>query len=77
MVFYLAKGEPDSCGSGCSEWIAAEGRIDESSTQRLRALLTRTGKRKLPIFFHSKGGVAGPAREIGRLLRERTMTAGV
>jgi hypothetical protein len=27
MVFYLAKGEPDSCGSGCSEWIAAEGRI--------------------------------------------------
>src|SRR5215470_6186414 len=77
MVFYLAKGEPDSCGPGCSEWIAAEGRIDESSAQRLRALLSRTGKRQLPIFFHSTGGDGARAREIGRLLREREMTAGV
>jgi hypothetical protein len=65
MVSYLAKGEPDSCGSGCSEWIAAEGRIDESSTQRLHALLSRIGKRKLPIFFHSKGGVAGRPERLG------------
>jgi hypothetical protein len=77
MVFYLAKGEPDSCGPGCSEWIAAEGRIDESSAQRLRALLSRTGKRKLPIFFHSMGGLGTTGTEIGRLLREREMTAGV
>src|SRR5215470_2325820 len=77
MVFYLAKGEPDSCGPGCSEWIAAEGRIDESSAQRLRALLFRMGKHKLPIFFHSTGGVGRTATEIGRLLREREMTAGV
>ena len=29
MAFYLAKGEPSSCGPTCSEWIAAEGRFDE------------------------------------------------
>jgi hypothetical protein len=77
MIFYLAKGGPDACGPGCSEWIAAEGRIDDSSAQRLRALLAQIGKRKLPILFHSAGGVATIAREMGYLLRERAMTAGV
>src|SRR5688572_14645595 len=23
MVFYVAKGEPNACGPGCGEWIAA------------------------------------------------------
>jgi len=77
MIFYLAKGGPDVCGRGCSEWIAAEGLIDDSSPQRLRALLSRTGNHKLPIFFHSPGGVATAAREMGHLLRDRTMSAGV
>jgi hypothetical protein len=77
IVFYVAKGEPNACGRGCSEWIAAEGRIVDESPQRLRDLLKRLGKRKLPIFFHSPGGsVAGGVR-IGRLMRERRMTAGV
>jgi len=77
MVFYHAKGGPDSCGQGCSEWIAAEGRIDLGTAQRLRAFLTRLGKRELPIFFDSPGGIGKTAMEIGRLLRERKMTASV
>jgi hypothetical protein len=77
MVFYLAKGEGDACGPGCSEWIAAEGSIDLGAAQRLRAVLSRLGKRKLPIYFQSPGGLGGPAMGIGRLLREREMTAGV
>ena len=77
MIFYLAKGGSDSCGPGCSEWIAAEGRIDESSVQGLRAVLSHTGKQKLPVFFHSAGGVATAARAMGRLLRERAIRAGV
>src|SRR5262245_58110829 len=77
MLFYLAKGEPDSCGPTCSEWIVAEGRFEESSAQRLRTLLSRMGNRKLPVLFHSTGGLATTAMEIGRLLREREMTAGV
>jgi len=77
MVFYLAKGEPDACGQGCSEWIAAEGQIDQSTAQRLRTFLNRLGKRRLPIYFHSPGGNGVTAMEMGRLLREREMTAGV
>lgn len=77
MVFYLAKGEADACGPGCSEWIAAEGEIDAGAVRRLQAILARSGKRKLPIFFHSPGGFGVAAMSIGRLLRERKMTAGV
>lgn len=77
MVFYLAKGEEDACGPGCSEWIAAEGQIDAAAAQRLRTFLSRLGKRKLPIFFHSPGGNGTTSTAMGRLLREREMTAGV
>ena len=77
MVFYLAKGEADACGPGCAEWIAAEGLCRAGASQRLRTLLGRLGKRKLPIFFHSPGGLGNVAMAMGRLLREREMTAGV
>jgi len=77
IAFFLAKGEPDACGAGCGEWIAADGMIDQAAPQRLRALLQRLGKRKLPIYFHSPGGSVEGAIEIGRLMRARQMTAGV
>src|SRR5215467_444356 len=77
MIYYLAKGEEGTCGPGCSEWIAAEGQIDAGSAQQLRSFLTRLGKRKLPIFFHSPGGNVTASTVMGRLLREREMTAGV
>ena len=59
IVFYVAKGDPNACGRGCGEWIAAEGTIDENAPRRLRDLLNRLGQRKLPIFFHSPGGSVG------------------
>jgi hypothetical protein len=59
VVFYVAKGEPNACGPGCREWIAAEGTFDRDAPQRLRALLNRLGQRKLPIYFHSPGGSIG------------------
>ncbi len=77
MIFYLAKGDDDACGPGCGEWIAAEGQIEADTAQRLRAFLNRLGKRKLPIFFHSPGGAGTTSTVMGRLLREREMTAGV
>jgi hypothetical protein len=83
IVFYAAKGQPDACGPGCSEWIAAEGQFDLGAPQRLRTFLARHGAdthkdgRKPPIFFHSSGGLQEQAMVIGRLLREREMTAGV
>jgi hypothetical protein len=77
MVFYVAKGEPNACGAGCREWIAAEGAIDRDAPLRLRALLNRLGERKLPIYFHSPGGSVDAGMAIGRLMRERRITAGV
>lgn len=77
MIFFLAKGEPDACGPGCSEWIAAEGLFDPAVEQKFREILGFLKGRKLPIFFNSGGGIIGEARVIGRILRERRMTAGV
>jgi hypothetical protein len=77
MNFFVATGEPNACGAGCSEWIAAEGTIDADAPKRLRDLLTSLAERKLPIFFDSRGGLRSPAIEIGRLLRQRKTTAGV
>lgn len=77
IAFFVARGEPDACGRNCSEWIAADGAIDLGAPQRLRALLERLGRRKLPIYFHSPGGSITGALAIGRLLRGRGMTAGV
>lgn len=79
MVFYLAQGEPNSCGQGCDEWIAAEGEITNGTADRLRALLKRLGAKaeKRPIYFNSPGGVTSDSMVMGRLLRERGMTARV
>ena len=77
IVFFVAKGDPDACGPGCREWIAADGRIDPGADDRLRALLRKLGGRKLPIFFHSPGGRVEVALAIGRMLRARGLTAGV
>jgi hypothetical protein len=77
MIFYVAKGSPDACGPGCSEWIAAEGAFDTGSAARLRAFLARQRNTRMPIYFHSPGGLADRAFGIGRMLRERGMTAGV
>jgi hypothetical protein len=77
IVFFIAKGEPNACGPGCQEWIVADGTIDLAADGRLRALLSKLGGRKLPVFFHSPGGSVAAGLAIGRLLRARGLTAGV
>ncbi len=77
MVFYLARGATDSCGPGCSEWIAAEGAIEEGTADRMRAFLKHQTGPKRPIFFYSPGGYVSEALTMGRLMRERGLTAGV
>jgi hypothetical protein len=77
MIFFVAKGEPNACGPGCSEWIAAEGAFDAGAQQRLRDLLSLLNGRELPIFFDSIGGFVGEAVAVGRILREHRMTAGI
>jgi hypothetical protein len=77
MVFIVATGEPNACGRGCSEWIGGQGQFDDSAAQRFREFLAVSAKRDLPIFFNSDGGLLREAVQIGSILRENRMTAGV
>ena len=77
LVFFVAKGRPDSCGIGCDAWIAIEGSFDQGATARFKTFLDRTGKRNLPVFFHSPGGLSNQGLAVGDILREKRMRAGV
>ena len=77
LIFVIATGDPNACGRRCTEWIAAEGRSDEGAAQRFRGILAVLAKRDLPIFFNSDGGLVSEAVQIGLILRENRMTAGV
>ncbi len=77
IVFYVARGGPNSCGHGCDQWIAADGTIDERAAPRLRQVLRKLAGRKLPVFLHSPGGNASAAMEVGRLLRKEKLAASV
>jgi hypothetical protein len=77
LLFYVARGEANACGLGCSEWIAVEGLFNANSATRFREFLTRLNRRTLPVFFHSPGGMQSEAYAIGRMLREFGMMASV
>src|SRR5262245_19716889 len=77
LIFVVATGEPNACGRGCAEWIAGVGRFDEGSAQRFREFLAGSAKRELPIFLNSDGGLLSEAVQVGVILRENRMTAGV
>ncbi|MBX9776949.1 MAG: hypothetical protein K2Y71_21430 [Xanthobacteraceae bacterium] len=77
LHLYLAKGEPNACGEGCSEWIAVEGSFDPDAGGRAQAFLKRHAARKLPVYLHSPGGNTTAALTLGRYLRQQGITAGV
>ena len=77
MAFAIAHGDADACGAGCNEWIAANGVFDQDVEKRFRNFLDSLHGRKLPIFFNSSGGFIRRALAIGRVLRERKMTASI
>jgi tetratricopeptide (TPR) repeat protein len=76
MIFVIAKGN-DACGVGCSEWIAADGAFDQGAEKRFRNFLSTLKGRNPPIFFNSTGGSMSQSYAVGRILRERKMTASV
>jgi hypothetical protein len=77
MVFYDAHGEANACGPGCSEWIAAEGKIDRGSADRLQHLLAQLKGARPPIFFHSPGGFVIGSILLGETIRARKLTVSV
>jgi hypothetical protein len=77
MTFFLAKGGPNACGQGCSEWIAADGVFDTDSAKRFVAFLAALKRDDLPVFFNSPGGSVSQSVLIGAQLRQRRMTVGI
>ena len=78
MIFYVAHGAADACGSGCSDWIAAEGTVQWDSHKRLIAILDRQGGRKLPVVIHARGeSNLNVAASLGRIMRDRGIDATV
>jgi hypothetical protein len=77
MTFMLATGEPNACGRGCSKWIGAEGEFDDGAAQRFGDFLAGLKNHNLPIFFNSEGGLVRQAVQIGSMLRENRMNAGI
>jgi hypothetical protein len=77
IAFFVARGAPNACGPGCSEWIAAEGTIDSEAVRRFRDFVEVPARRDLPIFFHSNGGNVGQSITLGDLLHGYRMTAGI
>jgi len=77
IEFYLAHGDANACGPGCSEWIAAEGKIDIGAADRFRQLLRKLGDRRPPIYLHSPGGKLIGALELGRFIRDKKFEVSV
>jgi hypothetical protein len=77
IEFYLAHGAANACGPGCSEWIAADGKIDVGAADRFRQLLKTLGARRPPIYFHSPGGKVNDALEIGQIIRDKKFEVSV
>jgi hypothetical protein len=77
IEFYVAHGDANACGPGCSEWIAAEGKIDAGTADRFRQLLRTVGNRRPPIYFHSPGGKVNDAMELGRIFRDKKFEVSV
>jgi hypothetical protein len=78
VMFYVAKGAPDSCGRGCDRWIAVEGQIDRDAAIRFKTFIKQHLKdRRLPLYFSSPGGNLEQAVFIGNMLRELSATARV
>jgi hypothetical protein len=78
VMFYVAKGAPDSCGRGCDRWIAVEGQINSDAAGRFKTFIKRHLKdRHLPMYFSSPGGNLEQAIFIGNMLRELSAVARV
>jgi hypothetical protein len=78
VLFYVARGAPDSCGRGCDRWIAVEGQIDADAAGRFKQFIKQHVKdRHLPLYFSSPGGNLEQAIFIGNMLREMSATARV
>ncbi|MFD2053052.1 hypothetical protein ACFSQT_07980 [Mesorhizobium calcicola] len=77
MRFVLVRGKSFLCDPDCPEWIAAEGKINAQTPEKLRQLIGTLGDRRLPVVISSPGGDLPSALATGRLIRERRLDVAV
>lgn len=77
MRVHVVRSAKDGCEPNCPEWIAAQGRIDETTFARFKKVMDELGKRNLPVLINSGGGRAEDALSIGRVLRRKGLDVAV
>lgn len=77
MQVAIVRSDVPGCEPSCTEWIAAQGRIDASTPRKFKRVISQLGKRHLPIFIHSIGGSVDESLAIGRLIRAKGLDVAV
>lgn len=77
MRVVIVRNSSSKCEPSCPQWIDAEGEITTATPQAFRKAFKRMGKAKLPIIIRSPGGSIEAALQIGKMLRERSLTIAV
>lgn len=73
MRFAVVRSNAPGCEPVCPEWISAVGTIEPRSVGRLKTVLAKLGKRRLPIVLASPGGDVDAAMAMGRLIRKNRL----
>lgn len=77
MQFVVVRSAEPRCEPVCAEWISAEGEITQRSDDRLKEVLRKLGKRRLPIIINSPGGSVEAAMAMGRMIREKKLDVAI
>ena len=70
QVSFVRSSQP-GCEPNCPEWISAQGSVNDNSLPQFNKVLSKLGKRKLPILIQSRGGAVDESLAIGRLIRAK------
>lgn len=77
MQVTIVRANWPGCEPDCPEWIAARGRIDETTPSKFRKVLAQIGKRKLPVLIDSLGGSGLDGYTVGRMIRAKGLDVSV
>lgn len=77
MQFAVVRSAEPGCEPACPEWISAQGEITRRSDDRLREVLRKLGKRRLPLVISSPGGDVTAAMAMGRAIRAAKMDVAI
>ena len=77
MQVLLVRSAAPGCEPNCAEWIAAQGRIDAATPSKFKHLLSKIGKRKLPVLINSAGGSVDDSLAVARMIRAKGLDVAV